>query len=44
MCELGVVGAHLTHFRLNKLPSHVILEESNFNFRYVWLYDLNIPK
>ena len=30
----------LTQFRLNKLHPYYILEESNFNFRYVRLYDL----
>ena len=29
-------------FRLNKLSQHYILEESNFNFRYVGLCDLEI--
>ena len=32
-----MIDAHLTHFRLNK-PPHYILEESNFNFRYVRLW------
>ena len=32
----------LTHFRLNKLSSHYILEESSFSFWYVRLCDLNI--
>ena len=34
----------LTHFRLNKLPTHytVYWKSFNFNFRYVGLYDLNI--
>ena len=30
----------LIHFRLNKLPQLYILNESNFNFRYVRLCDL----
>ena len=34
----------LTHFWLNKLPPHYILEESNFSFRYVRLCDLDIPR
>ena len=33
----------LTHCILNRL-SHTILEESNFNFRYVQLWDLHIPR
>ena len=33
---------HLTHCVLNRL-SHM-LEESNFNFRYIWLWDLHIPR
>ena len=33
----------LTHCRLNTLP-HYILEESNFYFRYVRLWDLHIPR
>ena len=33
----------LTHCILNRL-SHTILEESNFNFRYVRLLNLHIPR
>ena len=33
----------LTHFRLNKLPLTIHLKESNFNFEYVRLCDLDIP-
>ena len=33
--------AFSTHLRLNKLSPHYILEESNFNFRYVMPCDLN---
>ena len=33
-----------THFRLKKISPNYILEESNFNFRYVWLCDQNIPR
>ena len=33
----------LTHFRLNKLPHTIYLEESSFNFRHVRLCDLDIP-
>ena len=32
----------LTNFKLN--PSHYILDESNFNFRYVRLCDLDTPR
>ena len=34
------------HFnpKLNELPPHYILEESNFDFRYVRLCDLDIPR
>ena len=36
--------SQLTHGRLNELNSPpYILEESNFNFRYVGLCDLDIP-
>ena len=38
MCPLGGL---LTHCIRNTLP-HYILEESNFNFRYTWLWDLHI--
>ena len=34
----------LTHFRLNKLSPHYILEESNFNFKYVRLCEADIPR
>ena len=34
----------LTHFRLNKLSPHYILEQPNFNFRYVRLCYLDIPR
>ena len=33
----------LSHCRLNELPLN-ILEDSNFDFRYVRLYDLDIPR
>ena len=33
----------LTHCRLKRLSPHNTLEESNFNFRDVWLCDLDIP-
>ena len=33
----------ITHFRLNKLPYHYILEKSNLNFRHFRLCDLDIP-
>ena len=39
---MGIRG--LTHFRLNKLCPQYILEESNFNFRYIRLCDLHIPR
>ena len=35
------VGLYSTHSGLNKLNSHYILEESNFNFRYVRQCDLD---
>ena len=38
------VAPYLTHFRLNKLPPQYILEESNLNFSYVRLCDLDIPR
>ena len=38
---LGING--LTHFRLNKLPPD-ILEEANFNFEYVKICYLAIPR
>ena len=31
-------------FRLNTLPLHPILEESNFSFKHVRLSDLDIPR
>ena len=36
----------LTHCRLNELPHNIynVLEDSNFDFRYVRLYDLDIPR
>ena len=34
----------LTHCILNRLSHTIILEESNFNFRYVWIWDLHIPR
>ena len=35
----------LTHCRLNELTYSIhIFEESNFDFRYVRLYDVDIPK
>ena len=34
----------LTHFRLNKTNPHYLLEELNFNFRYVMLCDFDIPR
>ena len=33
-----------THLRLNELSLHYIIEESNFNFRYVRLCNLDIPE
>ena len=33
----------LTHFRLNKLPTHYTLEDSQFKFRFIRLNDLDIP-
>ena len=35
---------YVTHFSLNKLSPHYKLELSNFNFRYVTLCDLEIPR
>ena len=37
-------GEILTHFRLNKLPLNYISKESNLNFRYVRLCDLEISR
>ena len=34
----------LTHCILNRLSHTNILEESNFNFRYIRLWNLNIPR
>ena len=34
----------LTNFRLNITSPHCVLEESNFNFRYIRLCDLDIPR
>ena len=34
----------LTHCRLNELFPHYILEDSNFDFRYVWLCDSDISR
>ena len=34
----------LTHSRQNKLPHTIYGKESNFNFRYVRLYDLEITR
>ena len=34
----------LTHCRLNELPPHYILEDSNFDLRYIRLSDLDIPR
>ena len=38
---LCLAGEGLTYFRLNKFFPHCILE---FNFRYVRLYGLDIPR
>ena len=35
-------NSFLPHFRLNKLPTHYILEKLNSNFRYIRLCDLGI--
>ena len=40
----GGVYTLLTHCRLNEFPLHYILEESNFNFRYLRLCDLYNPR
>ena len=34
----------LTNCRLNELPHTQYMEDSNFNFRYVRLCDIDIPK
>ena len=34
----------VTYFRPNTLPTHCLLEKSIFNFRYVRLSDLDIPR
>ena len=39
-----VYQVSLTHCRLNRLFPHKILEWFNFNFRYVLLWDLHIPR
>ena len=38
----NLLAEPLTHFRLNKHPPHYLLEESNFNVRYVKLCDLDV--
>ena len=42
--ETGMDMVYITYFRLNKLSPHYILEELNFNLRYVRQSDLDIPK
>ena len=37
-------GEAILFRRLKELPTHYILEESNFNFRNVRLCDLDIPR
>ena len=39
-----ILKTYLTNSRLNKTPLHYILEESDFNFKYVRLCDLDIPR
>ena len=47
--KAGYVLVHQDQGELSKLVKpnlspHCILEESNFNFWYVWLCDLDIPR
>ena len=42
--NVKIYVSSLTHLTLNKLSPNYILEESNFNFRYVRLCDLDVPK
>ena len=39
-----IVDFTLTYCRLNQLPPYYILEDSNLEFRYFRLYDLDIPR
>ena len=34
----------LTHYRLNELRPLYIMEDSDFDFRYLRLFDLDIPR
>ena len=37
ICPFNTIDTALTHFRLNRLVPHCVLEESNFNFKYIRL-------
>ena len=42
--KLAYLEQQLNPLYTEQIHPHYILEESNFNFRYIWLSDLHIPR